>query len=311
MSLYQYVSNLMPSTEAKSVKVNLETALETITNNLLTGTDMLSTTLKHDYKWKDSDVKEAMASIVKELRGAPALKLPRDAGGVEVIDAILKNMQTTIPYVLSEISRTFDTSIFKSGLTFTKATIMQYAESVDYVTSYTASFLNWVTAVEYNTLDGRDRKSGVSPNVGEWLMANSINYLIAMRIMAMSADELKRGLKSLPQMRIAETPEGEAEQIALGGGNANPFGFASLPWPLSMWYHYRLRNVESQAQEYERLQAQERAIHYRVLLIRQRIQNGQGDASLEKELKIHEERIKNLDYEIKQLAKKYKLEEGL
>ncbi|MGL5648919.1 MAG: hypothetical protein ACRDDY_13810 [Clostridium sp.] len=307
MSLYQYAAKLLPSMESKAVKLNLETAQEQITNNLLVGTDMFVSTLGHEYKWKNAELIEISNKIAKAVRTQDHLKLPRDCSGIEAIQAVLKNMQHCIPVIISEANRSFETKIFRSGLTFTKAVILQYAETVDFVVTYTATLLNWMTATEYNTLDGRDRKSGISPNVYESIVANSVNYIEALKIMAMTTEQLKRGIKTLPQMRIAETAEGEAEQIALGGGNANPFGFANLSWPLSMLYHYRLSRVEAQAQEFERLTAQEKALHYRVLLIKNRLERGEGDVALEKELSIHEERIRDLDYKLAQLTKKYKL----
>lgn len=307
MSMYAFVSSLLPSTEARAVKINLDTALEQISNNIIPGVEMFVEHIPHNYKWKNEEVHTINQKIAKEVRAVDHLKLARDCSGMEAILAVLKQMQASIPVIIAEANKCFETKIFKSGLTFTKATILQYAESVDFVVNYTASLLNWMTAMEWNTLDGRDRKSGVSPNTYEELMANSVKYLIVINIMAMTPDELKKGIKSLPQMRIADTPEQEAEQIALGGGNANPFGFANVEWPLSMWYHFRLSRVESQAQEYERMVAREKALHYRVLLIKRHLAEGSGDAALEKELKIHEERIRTLDYEIAQLAKKYKL----
>lgn len=307
MSMFQYVSKLMPSTQSKAIKENLEIASERISNNLLPGAELLLETLKPKYEWKNKDVKETMLEVAQALRGHTSLKLPRDASGVEAIRAVMINVQSTIPYVIAEANKTFDESIFKTGLTFTKATILQYAETVDFFASYTAMLLNWITAIEYNTLDGRDKNRGIPPSDVAYLMANINNYLEVLKIMAFNRDELKRGLKALPQMRIADTAEAEAEQLVLVGGNANPFGFATLPWPLSMWYHYRLRRVEAQAQEYEKAVATEKAISYRILLIDQRIKSGKGDAALEKELDIQEARVKAMSFEIAQMEKKFKL----
>lgn len=305
--LYQYVTSLMPSTEARAIKENLELAGEKIATNLLPGLSQFEDSLKYDYVWKNKEIGEMLKEIAKELRSHKSLKLPANASGIEAIDAVLKNVQRTLPYIQGEINKTFDSTIFKSGLTFTKATLLQYAETVDFVITYTALFMNWMTASEYNTLDGRERMAGIPVGDLEYIHANIRNYVLALSIMAHNQDELKRGLKSLPQMRIAETAEGEAEQLVLGGGNGDPFGFAQMPFPLSLWYHYRLRRVESQATEFEKDKATERAIHYRIVLIKQQLEAGKGDAALAKELKIQEQRVKELSYEIAQLEKKYKL----
>ena len=309
MSLYSYVSKLMPSTEARAIRENLNLSVERIGGNLLPGLEMLTSSLPHQYVWKTPDVKSAMDEIVRVVRAHQSLKLPRDASGPETIRAVLQNMSRTIPYVQGEINKTFDNSIFKTGLTFTKATLLQFSETVDFVVSYTTAFMNWLTAVEYNALDGRDRNRGIPPGELEYLLANINNYTLALKIMAHNQDELKKGLRSLPQMRIAESAEAEAEQLTLGGGNGNPFGFAQLPWPLSVWYHYRLRRVEAQAQEYERAEAMERAVAYRILLIKQKLESGKGDVALENELKIQEERYNDIGYEISRMKKRFKLED--
>lgn len=307
MGMFQYVTNLTASTKSKAIKENLELANERISNNLIPGADMLLQTLKPKYEWKNKDIKATLAEIAQAVRGHDSLKLPRDAVGMEAIRAVMSNLQSTIPYVIAEANKTFDDSIFKAGLTFTKATLLQYAESVDFFVSYTAALLNWVTALEYNTLDGRDKNRGIPPSDLEFLLANINNYTEVLKILAFNRDELKRGLKSLPQMRIADTAEAEAEQLLLVGNNANPFGFATLPWPLSMWYHYRLRRVEAQAQEYEKAIATEKAVNYRILLIKQRIDSGRGDAALEKELELQDARVKEISFEIKQMEKKWDL----
>lgn len=308
MGMFQYVTNLTASTKSKAIKENLDIANERISNNLIPGVDLLLNSLKPKYEWKNKDVKGTMDEIAKSVRGHSSLKLPRDAVGMEAIRAVMVNLQTTIPYIIAESTKTFDESIFKSGLTFTKATILQYAEAVDFFVTYTAGLLNWVTAIEYNTLDGRDRDRGVPPNDMQFLLANVNNYLAVMGIMAYNREELKKGMKSLPQMRIADTQEGEAEQLLLVGNNANPFGFATLPWPLSMWYHFRLRRVEAQAQEYEKAVAAERAVNYRILLIQQRISAGKGDAALEKELELQEARVKQISFEIEKMRKSWSLD---
>lgn len=308
--LYAYVTSLLPSVEARAIKENLELANEKISQNLLPGLSQFEDSLKYDYKWKNKEIDSILKEIAIELRSCKALKLTRDASGIEGLEAVVKNMQRTIPYVLGEVNKTFDTTIFKTGLTFTKATLLQYAETVDFVVCYTAMFMNWITASEYNTLDGRERNTGIPIGDLEYIHANVRNYVMAIKIMAFSQDELKHGLRSLPQMRIAETAEGEAEQLVLGGGNSDPFGFASMPFPLSIWYHWRLRRVENQATAYEKDLATERAIHYRIMLIKQQLAAGKGDAALAKELKIQEQRVKELGYEIEMLKKKYKLQEA-
>lgn len=307
MGMFQYVTNLTASTKSSAIKENLGIANERISNNLIPGADMLLQTLKPKYEWKNKDIKASLEEIAKAVRGHSSLKLPRDAVGMEAIRAVMTNLQSTIPYVIAEASKTFDESIFKAGLTFTKATILQYAETVDFFVSYTAALLNWVTALEYNTLDGRDKNRGIPPSDREFLLANINNYTEVIKILAFNRDELKRGLKGLPQMRIADTAEAEAEQLLLVGNNANPFGFATLPWPLSMWYHYRLRRVEAQAQEYEKAIATEKAVNYRILLIKQRIDSGRGDAALEKELELQDARVKEISFEIKKMEKNWDL----
>lgn len=307
MSMFQYISKLTPSTKSKAIKENLEIANERISNNLIPGVDLMLKTLKPKYEWKNKDIKSSLAEIAHSIHGHGSVKLPRDAAGFEVIRAIMTNLQSTIPYMVAEANKSFDESIFKTGLTFTKATILQYAETVDFFTSYTAMLLNWVTALEFNTLDGRDKNRGIPPSDMQYLLANINNYIEVNKILILNRDELKRGLKSLPQMRIADTAEAEAEQLLLVGNNANPFGFATLPWPLSMWYHYRLRRVEAQAQEYEKAIASEKAINYRILLIEQRINTGKGDAALEKELELQEARVKEISFEIAKMEKNWSL----
>lgn len=286
MSIMRFVRALAPTFQGSKLKDGIILLSERISAQILPQLEKVVSVFDEDWKYHDSTAKQLMEKIEKDVR--PKKMAPR-ACAFARLEYIAKNLQTTLPFVKQEIDRSFGTEVSAIGLTYSRANLLQYVECATFFTSYLTLLINYVSAVELNAVSKRQKLEGVAPPDKERLEAQYVNFSIVCRILGYEVNELKAQLKTVPDMIIDPTTEAEAK-LVIGTSKLDPVNFASLPFPLSIILHARLRGVENDVEEYEELKAQANAINYRILLIKQYMENGDGDAALETKLQTLEDR---------------------
>ena len=301
MSVMTFIKGLLPSFESSKVKDGLRLAAEDLASKIAPIVKNLVRCFDRNWKYKNKDAKWLIENIHVKVN-----KLPPNASLFEKIDWIISNLGTTIPFIQTELDRKLSREVAIIGLSYSKANLLQYCEIVTFFKQYVTIFVNFISAAELNAIDGKQRVEGVGPDDVEWLRAKYAIFITACRILSYEVNALKTELSRIPDMTIDSTTEKEAN-IIIGSSKLDPFGFASLPFPISLLYHLRLRGVESDAEEYEDLKATATAIEYRIILLKQRIDSGSGDAALEKQLSIQEDRLLTQRRRLAKLEEQYGL----
>lgn len=302
MNISQYIKTLLPSTETRELKFRLQSNLENVTGHMLPTVDRVSAIFDRQYVWKSKSVQSVEKQLHEAMKTSP-MKFFRDASLLEVLKDVYSNMTTTIPFIREEVDKTFSREFTNIGLTFAKGNLVQYAEVSDFVVFYSRVLLNFVTSYELMVLEGRTRDENLPRGDEEYLMANAAVFANAMKIMSYNTKDLKDQLRKIPDMVIDPETEDSAK-IMIGASNLDPLGFASLPFPISLIYHFGLARAESQVEELEAIKAETKIVEYRCILLKQRIDGGNGDAAIENELSIQEDRLfklrkKKADWEAK------------
>lgn len=302
MNISQYVKTLLPSLETRELKYRLQTDLENVNGHLLPAVNSVSAVFDHKYAWKSKPVQNLEKELLQALKGGP-MKLFADAGLLEVLKDIYTNMVQTLPYIREEVDKTFGREFTNIGLTFAKGNLIQYAEVADFAVYYSRVLINFITSYELMILQGRTRDENLPRGDEEYLIANATVFANAMKIMAYPVKDLKEQLRKVPDMVIDPETE-ESAKIMVGASNLDPMGFAALPFPISLIYHFGLARAESQVEDLEAIKAETKIVEYRCILLKQRIDGGNGDAAIEKELEIQEDRLfklrkKKADWEAK------------
>lgn len=303
MKFHTYVKSLVPSLETADLKENLVATNERIAEGILPSLGSMLAVFDHKYAWRDEVLKDISKRYLQSMRGN-GFKLPHDASMLELVQHVMKNLLVTIPFIKGEIDKSFGKVIFNEGLTFSKANIMKYCETVEFTVHYTRVLLNYVTHAELQKLDGRNRSDNLPPKDIDYLRANLPIYVTACKIMGIPIAQLKSQINAIPDMVIEASSEDEAV-LLIGSGKLDPVGFASLPFPISLIYHTRLRMANKQAEEYERIKAEEAVIKYRIILIQQKLDGGEGDAAAEKLLGIQEDRLYKTRRKLAELEEEY------
>ena len=301
--LSQYLKTLMPSTETRELKHSLQANFENVGGHRLPAIETVGGVFTHEYRWKSP----VLQSVEKQLRDSLTrgpLKMHANAGLLEMLSDVYGNMSTTLPYIRGEVDKSFGREFTNIGLTFAKGNLIQYGEVADFAVYYGRVLLNYLTSNELMRLNGRTKDENLPIGDEEYLNANAPVFANAMKIMAYPVKDLKDQLRKIPDMVADEETEGSAK-IMVGAGALDPLGFASLPFPISLIYHFRLGVAEKQAEDLEAIKAEARIVEYRILLIKQMQAGGQGDAAVERELAIQEDRLFMLRKKQKERETKY------
>lgn len=297
--IIDYLKGLIPSFETSALLNNIDNLIDGLSKFIQPSLRTLLSVLTDDWKYTDKLANELMETVGRESK-LPGYT-PRTPP-LKIIDLVISNMYSTLGFIRSEIDKSSGDVIATTGITYSKANLLQYCEVATFFVQYTNILINYVSAAELNSIVKGPRVKGIAPHDVEWLRANRWVYIVALRIMSYDVNELKKQLNKIPDMTIDPATDTDAK-IVVGASNLDPFGFADLPFPISVIYNFRLRGVNSEAEEIEAARAQLNAIQYRVMLMQQLIDNGQGDASMEQQLQKAEDRM------LEQRRKLAKLEE--
>lgn len=301
MSVSNYVKGLLPSFESSRVKDNLSNLSQEIDQFTLPSTKGMVETFPHDWKWKNKNVETLDKAIRSSYRGKV---FKRDASALELIEHALVNMQTTLPLMKMQADKAFGRTISSDGLTFDRAAILQFSEAATFFVNYARMMVNYLSAAELAELDGSRKVAGIAPDDEEYLLTHRYTFALALTIMCVDGKELKAEIGQIPTSIVEANNEDDMSAI-VGKGKMDPFGFADLPFPLSLVYRAGLSIADWQVNRYDQAQEEANVQQYRMILLKERIEHGQGDAATENQLKDAEERLKLARRKIAKMEEDY------
>lgn len=304
MSIVDYVKGMLPSFESSTLRDGLLNLSDELDNETIPSMKALSEALPGKRTWANENANLLNDVIVKGFKG----KSPyRDPNALELILHVSNNMQTLLPLISEQAKKEFSARIVSSGLTFGKANLLQLGEVAEFFVNYARLYYNFISAVELNAMtESRQPYEGIGPDDLEYLMTHRHSFVIAMRIMGSDPKQIETELGKIPDMLIDSTTESDLK-VVVGAGRMDPFQMTSLPFPLSISYRIGMLVVERQLARYDQAKADARALEYRTILLKQRIESGRGDAAIEKRLKDEEDQLNLVKRRIEKMEKKYDL----
>lgn len=301
MNVSEYVKGLLPSFEANRVKDGLANLSKEIDQCTLPNTQGLKEVFPANWKWKDQTIAKLERALQTECKGHVKLVNPSI---IEIVEFALENMQTTVPFVQMKCDKVFNRIIATNGITFDRAAVLQYAETAEFYVNYVRILLNFITAKERCALEGNREVKGIGPEDEEYLNANIVLFGIATNIMSVDARKLKSEMDSIPDSAVDSSNEEELK-VVIGESKLTPLNFAALPFPISALFRIGLFRTESQVKRFDRAVQDSKVTQYRILVLKDLINEGRSDAAIEAELADAEEELKMINYDISMMEEKY------
>ncbi len=220
------------------------------------------------------------------------------------MSVVVNNLNQLIPLLQQELNNKFRREVSNVALTYNKVSYLQIVEIVDFAIKYIYNYLDVLLALVINRQINRPTYEGLGPDDVQWVKKNANKFASIADILAKPVTTVAKLLEQAPDMVVSED---EASVRAVVGSKVDPLGFANLPWPFSLVYELRLQSASRKMDLYEARQEVEKVIERRVLLYKQAVENGTGDAALEKSLAVQESRLLKLKRRIEKTEAKYAL----
>lgn len=313
MDIKQVFSVLLPDFEAINLKNGLNSNCDSIDEMLPQYENLQELVGTFQGKpFNSKSVQEISDNLVDSwVSSGLTVKGVRRASVLEYIIGSMKNVAIIKGFVEQSIDRDIGRGIQTSALTFSKQTILQLLDVIDFFTGYSALFLNYVTAEEISSVEGSNIEvRGIGPNDESKLRTQLPIYAIAVRILATPMNKLKADYADIPEAVFTEDTYADLVS-SFGTGKVDPLGMASVPFPLSIILRVRLNMAQWQMDKYDECVAAAKAAELRILLYKKQLaEKGTGDAAIERLIEFHEKKLMELKYKREKLEKKYNLKNG-
>lgn len=295
MSIIKYISSLLPSIERSRVEEDIRILTDDISQNTLPPYEAAAEF--NTGKFASSEVNKFNATFGKTIKNVDR---EIDGNFLQVTFGALTRTLETVNQIEDRLDKYFGKDIIASGMTYQRANILTYLESITFATKYARRLLLWTyhneQAASGVKLDDPFTKAEV-----KWLFSKRDDFLNVMKVMVKKPKDIEGAIKLIPDMVII--PE-EVETIkkTVGGNKLDPLNMKFMI--CNPIYHIRMAWTEYQVERYEAGKEERCALEYRLLVLKE-AKSGKRDAGLERQIEHSENRLSKLNHKLS------KMEEGV
>lgn len=306
MSILNYLQSLLPNNETSTILRSTKNIKNVISKHTLPAAEQLVSVLDHNWDFKNKDMAELNKYLSVEMPKRMEFKYRSPnmlICAVYGLQCALKNLDV----VEGVVPKLFKADAFStSGITYSKAAVLQYIEACDFFVKYARCLFNYASSAELNEVQGVKDTKAAGPNDLDYLKSRRLDFLRIATAVSLNTVKTKWLLQKASDMLVTTNDDSAVKAIA-GTEGTDPFGFSSLPFPISFIFRIRMNSMSSEVDNYEASKAEALAVEYRILLLKEHIENGYGDALVEKSLEVQEDRLLKLKRSIEKAEEDYEL----
>lgn len=295
MKVAKYLSSLLPSFDRSQVTEDLRLLKEELNDSTLPPFQQAAETFGRD-GFRARSVKDFDSLFLRQTRAAAL----RSSDWVQMTHQALSRADEVLDLLSGKINKEFAKDINAEGMTYLRANILRYLETVSFAVRYARKTLLWALAEEQNAITNRN-DSPIAKAEKSWLIANRDVFFRAIVIMSTPVKEADRFFKNIPNM-VVIPEEVEAVEQTVGVKRLDPFSFGLMPPKLNPIYHVRMAIAEWQVSRYKATQEEAKALEYRLLALRELQEGAGGDAKLEQQIEYTEGRLQKLNYKLAEMV---------
>lgn len=295
MKLIQFIADLLPTFGRDQVAEDARITREEIKDVTAPAYEQAAEAFK-GWKWKSEEVKNLLEIFERNVdaKGKP----------LELLDKSWKPILDNLAYIEDIVAKTFNEDVAGSGLTYSKATALQFISYVSFVSRYARKLLNYIYQMEAKEYEGHDAEFAYAPAEADYIRLNMVHFVQAFNVVSLDKHKVAKALDALPDITITKD-NAETLPATLGGEAAlDPFNMRLIPISLNPIYHIRMRVTEWQVKRYHEAREEKMALELKRLnLIK--LADNKPDASLQNRIRYIEGRIGKLNYELSKMEKEH------
>lgn len=273
-------------------------------------TRLTSQTLPSYVQADDSQIfqKPKSADVKKRLERIAYHSSRRPASGHSALNLVRYNLENSAKVLTLLDNRAkvlFSETETNLGLTYAKATAMRVLQVIDFYEQYAGLLLNYLLIEETRATDAQAATGRLSKAELGQIEAGFDQFIASSILLEKDIKILEAALKSVPDATI--TSEGEAVLRATAGdAKVDPMSLRNLSVSANPLWHLAMWKATRQAEQYKAARELRELLQMRIFAL-QKLQNGESEAHIQREIEIHQDRVTKLNFSIQQMEDSYEL----
>lgn len=222
---------------------------------------------------------------------------------LNAIETALTTASDNVPVLRKAVERNFATDVTREGLNVIRVNLLQYLETLNFVSEYTRRFTSYVLN------EGLKEKNAAGyinlpPAELEYIAQYLDAYIQSLNSICVKPEELERTLRQLPAINITAENADSVEAIT-SAAKIDPMGFSHIgPFPNPIFWR-AMRVAESQHAQYHTAQEESTRLKLQIRAWEIEVQkeevSPEEKAKLEKAIAYTQGRVNNYQYQLHKL----------
>jgi len=290
MKIENYFRSILPSMEKAKIKEDLRNLQEELDGKTIPPYVGASDFFTRDYSFKSRPIQDLQKRLDKRInhKAKNMVLLTRIA-----LEQSSKNVGTIIDLVEEHYSN----DVVRDGMTYLKINLLQYAESMSFMSIYSRRLLLVIYGLE--GLGGQEIDNDLSRDL-RWVEKRFTDFLVCLRANLKTEKVIRKELDNIPDMVVK--PEAIAavkETVGITKIDPNEFGFISAK--LNPLYHVQMAWTRFQVHRLRQAEEEKQLLEFKLAYLRNEAA-GKKDAKLEEIIERYESRVSKLQYQAEELA---------
>lgn len=299
MKVSNYIVSLLPSFEKRRVMEDIRVIRQELTENTL---------LPYQAADEFFNQWDFISGPVRDFDKRFQSRVKTDFKGnyVRVTYKVLNRISDNLDTLEALVDNYFSKDIMREGMTYLKANLLQYVETITFAMRYSRSLLRWTYAMEVaeQTENRELADHPLTPAEMQWLAKAEGDFGHAIRILSGTKRDLKKAVDDIPDV-VINPDNADVVTRTLGLSKVDPLQIGLISSRLNPIYHIRMAVAEWQVQRYKTVAEERRLIEYRLMQMKELQKDGHTDARLGKNIEYTESRLEKMNYRLHRMEEKY------
>lgn len=222
---------------------------------------------------------------------------------INAVYEILVGMEKNIPVIEDLVESYYSDNVMREAMSVMRVNILQYIETMSFVTRYSRRLCNMVLTMELDTLRGVEEPSF---NAGEmaWINTRREDYFTALALISNSRANLDTKFRAIPDMVVNESNIANVT-ATVGSTKIDPFEFGLISARLNPIYHIGLMLAEWQSDRLNAAKAEKQALEFKLLALKTVELKKGTDPALQRRIDYVQGQVEELNYKLIKMEEKY------
>lgn len=289
MKVEQYVRSMLPSLDKVKIKEDLRNLKEELDGKSIPPFKNAVTFFDKSYKFKSRDIQEMQKRIDRQID-------TRAKNYVILVGQTLEHASSNVTALLDLVDKHYSNEVVREGMTYLKVNILQYIESMSFMSIYARRLLLVTYGLEGLGNSSPDKALSRDLN---WLKKRFSDFLVCLKALNKGEKKLTKELAGIPDMVVK--PEAAAVvRETVGADKIDPNGFGFISAKLNPFYHLGMLGARWQVHRLRQAEEEKELLNFKLAHLRNEAE-GKKDAKLEDIIERYEARVEKLQYQTEEM----------